>query len=96
LVPLTIGSIDTFELSASLDGVPWNLAGGTVSVLLSDPNGNPTNFSASISADGYKATALWNVFGPAGSWLRAWKVIDVNGVTQYSQPIPFSVISSPI
>lgn len=96
IVPLTIGSGDEFLLKPTLDDLPWSLAGGTATLILADPNGVLYNFTAQIDPTGFSANYVWPVSGPVGSWARAWKCVDVNNVTQVSQPIPFNVISSPI
>lgn len=93
LTPLTIGSIETFELDPTLDGLPWNMAGGVVTLLMTDPLGFGYTLPATVS--GYMATVNWVVIGPAGTWLRAWKVQDASGIIQYSQPIIFEIIPSP-
>ena len=93
LLPLTIGSTETFQEQPFLDGVPWNLAGGIVSLLLTDPNGVKYTIPATVS--GYTATANWTVIGPTGNWVRAWQNQDASGIIQISRPIIFSVVSSP-
>jgi hypothetical protein len=93
LIPLCIGSVETFQEQPWLDGLPWNLAGGTVSLKLADPVGNTYTIPATVS--GYTATATWTVIGPVGNWARAWQNQDASGIIQVSRPICFSVISSP-
>jgi hypothetical protein len=93
LIPLCIGSIETFQLQPFLDKLPWNLTGGSANLLMTDPNGTNYNFPATIVNGGAQYT--WTVIGPAGNWTRAWEVTDAIGITQVSNPIVFSVISSP-
>ena len=95
LIPLTIGSTETFQLSPFLNGLPWPLLGGTINLLLTDPQGNNYNFPAGVLGTGYGASFTWLVAPPTGTWTRAWKVVDANGVIQVSRPIVFNVISSP-
>ena len=105
LVPLTIGSIEEFQLDPWLNALPWNLAGGTVQLLLTDPNGTKYTVNASIVTGGYGATATWTVIGPAtvddngvrlaNPWRRAWSVVDALGRTQISRAIAFEVVNSP-
>jgi hypothetical protein len=93
LVPLVIGSIETFVHSVVLNGIPDSLAGGTATLTLQDPAGNQTILAASIV--GSVAQATWTVTAPVGNWTRAWTWTDANGVHQVSRPIPFSVVTSP-
>lgn len=91
---LTVGSTELFQLIATLDGNVWNITGGTVTLILADPNGNETSITASSVYDG-GAQAPWMVLNTPGVWKRAWKVV-AGGITQYSEPITFTVVSSPI
>ncbi len=93
LSPLTIGSVEVFELSSELNCLPWDLAGGTVTLTIRDPLGNQTIYPATIS--GFQATVTWQVVLPEGTWTRSWKVIDASGITQVSQPLVFTVTASP-
>ncbi len=93
ILPLTIGSTETFEVQAALNGLPWDLTAGTASLILSDPTGAKTTISATIS--GSTARAPWTVVTPIGTWVRAWSVTDASGVKQVSRPIVFTVIDSP-
>jgi hypothetical protein len=92
-VPLTVGSDELFQLVAFKDGVPWDLTGGAVTLKLQDPTGAVTSVSGTVSASG--ATAPWTVTAPAGTWLRAWHVLDAAGVHQVSRPIAFIVTDTP-
>ena len=93
LSPLCIGSTEKFQVSAFLDGVFWDLTGGSAILILSDPNGNKTSYTATIFGGG--AFYVWTMAGTPGTWLRAWSLQDAQGVVQVSRPIAFSVISSP-
>lgn len=92
--PLAIGSVETFRLRPRLGGLPWNLAGGTVTLKVADPIGNVQSYTASIL--GYAADVTLAISGLAGLWLRAWFIVDANGITQVSDPIGYEVISSPV
>lgn len=94
LVPLTIGSIERFQHQGFLGGVPWDFTGGTVNLIVADPSGNKTTYPATIA--GMNAYVDYTVVAPAGDWKRAWSVVDANGITQVSRPIPFGVESSPV
>jgi len=93
LIPLTIGSMETFQLQAYKNRLPWDLTGGSAQLLLADPTGSLTTINATIVGQG--AQANWTVGGLSGTWARAWKVTDSSGIVQISRPIAFAVISSP-
>lgn len=91
--PLTIGSVELFQAQPFLNQLPWDWTGGTVQLLMTDPNGNNYTFPATVQNMG--AVFQWTVTGPVGAWVRAWKVVDAQGRKQISLPIVFNVISSP-
>jgi hypothetical protein len=93
LVPLTVGSVEQFQLDAVLDGLHWDLTGAAVNLLMTDPLGNSYNFIAAVQNQG--AVYAWVVPNVPGTWVRAWKVVDALGRTQVSRPIVFTVVSSP-
>lgn len=93
VIPLVVGSVETFQLQGFLDALPWNLAGGTVSLRLADPLGNVTTIPAAIS--GGCALATWTVVSPAGRWVRDWVITDASLVHQVSQAIIFDVVDFP-
>jgi hypothetical protein len=93
LVPLTIGSLETFVLQAFNNGLPWDLTGGSATVLMADPQGGSHSYTAAIS--GSTARISWTVLPIPGDWRRCWDVTDGSGTRQVSRPIPFTVISSP-
>lgn len=93
LQPLCVNSTETFQFQGMLDGLPWDLTSGSATLKLTDPNGNNSSITATIS--GGCAFANWTVVGPAGNWLRAWDIVDATGIRQVSRPIIFAVISSP-
>jgi hypothetical protein len=95
LVPLTIGSVEKFQDKPLLNELPWDLTGGSASLILSNPAGAQTTIAATIVPGGYGATANWTVIAPAGNWLRAWSLTDASGRHQVTLPIPFVVIASP-
>jgi hypothetical protein len=93
LEPWVVGSVKRPTLSAALDGLPWNTAGGTATIYFLSPLGVATNFAAAVDANG--AHYDWTVVAPAGLWTRCWKVVDAAGLVQYSPPIAFAVTVSP-
>ena len=93
LVPLTINSLMTFQLDPYLDGLPWDLSGGSAVLRMIDASGVTHTSSASISAAG--VIVNFTVPAPAGAWTRAWDVTDVSGRRQVSRPIAFAVVASP-
>jgi hypothetical protein len=95
LQPLTINSRHRFELSAEKDGLPWNIAGGAVKLLMTDPAGASHVYTATLGTDGFSAFFDWTVIAPTGAWFRAWDVTDAAAVREISLPIVFDVISSP-
>lgn len=94
LIPLVIGSAKKFVANAPLDGLFWDLTGGGGSLLLADPTGAITTIPVTVA--GGVASATWLVVGPAGDWRRAWSLRDASGLPQVSEPIAFTVISSPV
>ncbi len=96
LVPLVTGSYEDFVLSPFLNGLPWDLTGGSVQLVIADPAANLFSYSATIV--GYGARQTWAVpaaFASPGSWSRAWVITDAQGRHQVSRPIVFEVIGSP-
>ena len=89
--PLTIGSTELFQLTPYLNGIIWPLVSATV--YLVSPTGTIITIAGSVS--GFTNTAGWTVIGPEGSWVRAWKCVDVNGIIQYTLPFTMPVIASP-
>ena len=89
LKPLVVGSMKTFQLNATLDGIFWDLTGGSASVTLKDPGGNETVIPATI-INGV-AQATWKVAKPTGTWFRSWLATDATGLPQYTNPIAFDV-----
>jgi hypothetical protein len=94
LAPLCIGSVETFVHLGYLNGLAWNLTGGSASLLMTDSQGNQYTYPSTIGADGV-ARVVWTVAAPAGQWVRAWKATDSTGLTQVSKSITFVVASSP-
>lgn len=101
--PATAGSNEVFLTGLAPDGSnnllmngqPWVLV--SASVILVDPNGNLTNIPATGTNGGLTWSAPWTVAAaPAGTWARAWTCTDAAGVTQFSQPLYFKVIASPV
>lgn len=104
-VVLTSGSTETFltgndSLSGTsnlfLNGQPWNLSGGSVSLVFIDPSNNRSSVSATISPDGFTATATWVVpSSPLGPWARCWVITPATGSPQVSRSIRFNVVNPP-
>lgn len=93
ILPLIVGSVEVFQLQAFADVLPWNLAGGTVTLNLIDPNGAVYSYPATISGGSVRVT--WTVLNVTGTWRRSWTITDSSGVHQVSRPIVFEVQSSP-
>ncbi len=93
LVPLAIGSVETFQLSARLNGLPWNLTGGSATVSFLGPNGETSSHAATVNRTG--ATLSYTVVGGEGTWSMCWLVEDASGRIQKSLPILFAVTASP-
>lgn len=96
LKPLVIGSNKVFQLKATLDGLFWDLTGGTASLILKDPTGLAIPINTSI-VNGV-AQANWTVGQPSnviGTWTRAWLVADSTGITEKSESIVFEVTTAP-
>ena len=89
--PLTIGSTELFQLTPYLNGILWQLSSATL--YLVDPTGTTITIAGSVS--GYTNTAPWTVIGPEGTWVRAWKCVDAQGIVQYTLPFTMPVIASP-
>ncbi len=102
LFPVCVGSVETFCLSATLNLLPWNLVGATVSLVVADPSGGQTTYVATYGVPpgapvGFGSCwyVAYAVTAPAGDWRRSWQIVDVLGIRQVGQPIPFTVVTSP-
>lgn len=105
-MPFVIGSVEEIVFDGWLNGLPWNVAGGSVTLYVVDPNGNQTSYAMAIDAEGYAARYNYTVVGPASisvagdlllpPWRLAFLAVDANGVTQKSRPVAFNVLSSPL
>jgi hypothetical protein len=93
LTPLTLGSVKTFQLNPFLNGLPWNLTGGSATLDLRDPNGTLYQYAGQIVNGGAQATL--SIFAPAGNWTFAWDCTDGTGIREISLPIEFVVQASP-
>lgn len=94
---LTPSSTWTFKLTATRDGVAWNLTGATVNFYLRKPDGTLLTKTATVTdaAGGIaEYTALTTDLDVSGSWTRAWQVTSGATVLR-SNPIPFVVAASP-
>lgn len=90
LVPLCVGSIETFQAVATLNGLPWDLTGGSGTLTITNPLGVTTVLPVTIV--GTTVQASWTVVVPAGDWRRVWALTDALGRHQVSFPIAFTVI----
>ena len=99
LKPQTIGSVRTFLWSANLNGLAWDISGGSATLILQDPNGNQTIIAGTIDSGGYSARAHWVVTAPAGNWTLSWKVQDaamaLAGTYENSVAVTFEVQATP-
>lgn len=94
LLPMTVGSMKSFQLDAKLDGLPWDLTGATATVRLNDPNDNLSVVTATVEPP-CKAIADWEVPNVPGTWSLAWDVTDSTGRREISLPFLFTVVNSP-
>lgn len=90
---LTTGSTHRLQLTATKDGATWDLTNATVSLVLTDPDGTDTTYTATIlSAAG--GTAYYDlatsILNQAGTWKRVWKVVQ-SSVTMWSVREKFHV-----
>ncbi len=90
----TIGSQKVFRLSAYDNGLAWDLTGGSAYLLFTAPSGATFNVTATISGRGAVVPG-WSVPNIPGTWVRSWLAVDAAGLTQFSEPISFEVITSP-
>lgn len=93
LTPLVESSTLIFAPQIKRGGLPWDLRGGTVDLLLADPGGALTTISATLV--GNQVRASWTVVGPVGTWTRAWNCTDAQGVHLRSSPEAFLVGTAP-
>jgi hypothetical protein len=92
LRPLTIGSTETFEGSDFIDGIFWDLTGGSATLTLLGPNSTTILLTATITAGVPLAT--WTVSNPPGDWTRTWTLTDATGRVQVSNKIAFTVVDA--
>lgn len=95
--PLTVGSVYRFRLTAKKDGLVWNLTGATVQLLLRNPSGTTTTYSATVTdatAGVAEYTSAAANLDTAGGWRRSWKVTQ-SSIIQSSIPVQFSVQAAP-
>jgi hypothetical protein len=85
-----VGSNKTFMFQGNLNGILWNINGGTGFVLLVDPSGLQHQLVATIANN--TATANWVMATPSGQWVYTWHITDQNGLTKVSLPLAFGVI----
>lgn len=93
ILPLTVGSVYTFEHQGILNGLGWDLTGGSASLLMTAPDGSAYTYAASIS--GGNAFYTWTALNIPGTWVLAWSVTDADNRHQVSRPIVFEVMVSP-
>ena len=91
---LTTGSTHRLKLAATKDGVTWDLTGATVSLVLTDPDGNEATYSATLSGTPTDGTAYYDlstsILDQVGTWKRTWKVVQ-SSVTMWSTQTKFQV-----
>lgn len=88
-----VGSVLTFEPDVRLNGLWWDLTGGSATLTLQDPLGVQTAIPAVIA--GGIPSASWVVVPPLGGWTMAWSGTDARGRHVVSEPLGFVVIASP-
>jgi hypothetical protein len=96
----TIGSPRTFVYDPRLNGGLWDMSGGVVNLLLSDPQGNITTVPATIDPAGFSARANWVIAAPEGYWTWAFSVQDAAMLAagtppNISLPLVFKAVYSP-
>jgi hypothetical protein len=91
---LTVGSNEIFQLAAFKNGLLWDLTGATILLKMVRPDEVEFSLSPASVYDG-GAKVNWTVLDVPGTWIRAWDVTDSGGVRQVSNPITFTVVSSP-
>jgi hypothetical protein len=93
LIPVRVGSTEAYQTRARLNGLFWDLAGGSATLTITGPGGITYSLPATIV--GGQALASWTVSDPPGAWRRFWSLTDSRGVVQVSNDIDFSVVSNP-
>lgn len=94
---LTVSSTYLWKLTATKDGVAWNLTGATVTLLLRRPDGTTATKTATVvNAAGGVAeyTGLTTDLDVSGSWTRTWRVVQSN-IDVRSVPQRFLVKDTP-
>ena len=92
--PLTINSDYTFVGKAMAGGLPWDLTGGTATLLLEDPAGQLLSLPGTIT--GGTPRRGWRATGPVGTWIFSWDLTDAQGRRGISQRLVKDIISSPV
>lgn len=89
----TVNSTPRFRFLAELDGLLWDITGGTATLKLLDPGGNLTSVAGTV--EGSSGYAGWTVPDTPGTWARAWDLVDASGRREVSLPVVFEVTRSP-
>jgi hypothetical protein len=89
---LPAGGSVQFQFNCTTNGVPTYLTGGTASLLVKDPTGTVTSYTASVGNGTAISQAI--VFSILGSYTRTWQWVS-GGVTYKTLPIGFLVVASP-
>lgn len=94
---LTVGSQYRFLDTLTKDKRLWDLTGATVTIYFKRPDGTTFSqsaslFSATVGQVNYDCST--SDLNQAGNWTRSWKVV-LGGVTDYTEPVQFSVLASP-
>jgi len=93
LATYALGSQVNFLIRPLLNGLPWDLTGGSASLYLADPDGQITTLTAQIL--GMAAQVTWLAAGTPGTWTRAWLLGDKNNISKKTLPIGFGLLLSP-
>lgn len=92
--PYAAGSVQRFQASPWLNGLYWDVSGGSVTLTIKDPTGTTYGpFAATVS--GGQVYYDFVVLPPAGEWVRTWTLVDALGRKQVSNDIAFRVAVTP-
>lgn len=89
-----VGDANAYQIQPLLDGAPWTLTGGTVTLFLLPPGGTALQKSATISGTQATYTDEPSSLTTAGTWLRWW-TITVGSITKTSPFVRFLVQPTP-
>ncbi len=95
--PVVVGGTYNWELTASKDGVVWDITGGAVLFYLRDPSGNVAHYTASITDPTVGVAGYVNAaadIDEAGVWSKRFKV-TVAAIVQFTGWEDFLVEAAP-